>query len=55
MLGLNNYRNNPDSELPKNKIDGRLFKPSRGKFNPINSHTKRYPQRKQNKIAEVLI
>lgn len=41
MMGLNNFRNNPDSEFQKNKIDFRILKSSRGKVNPVKPHTKR--------------
>lgn len=41
MMGLNNFRNNPDSEFQKNKLDFRILKSSRGKVNPVKPHTKR--------------
>lgn len=49
MLGLNHFRNNPDSEFQKNKTDCRISKSSRGKINPIKPHLKRYPQKSNGK------
>lgn len=35
-VGLNNFRNNPNSEFPKNKTDCTILKSTRGKKNQPN-------------------
>lgn len=45
MKGLNNFKNNPDSEFQKNELDLRILKSSRGKVNPVKPHTKDTPKK----------